>query len=220
MKNNFVIVYCGQKGMAATPEDAKRIIETFHGYGRHSNPTLIVNAQTSAKIDLIYTDDNAQCRDLRTTNCGANGIDFYPALADTLEEHERIYQERCEAEKRERIAKAEALKQQMLKEWNEPRRGWYSVSVEVSAHRIDDNMACRWFTFSGHIIANSKMDAYNKALDPSQNGPEDMCCERGLIYEGCSAWNSSNTEVLFLGMKTDYGYSVDAWEEAKRNGEL
>ena len=220
MKNNFVIVYCGQKGMAATPEEAKRIIETFHGYGRHSNPTLIVNAQTSAKIDLIYTDNNAQCRDLRTTNCGAKGIDFYPALADTLEEHERIYQERCEAEKRERLAKAEALKQQMLHEWNEPRRGWYSVSVEVSAHRIDGNMARRWLTFSGHIIANSKMDAYNKALDPSQNGPQDMCCERGLIYEGCSAWNSSDTEVLFLGMKTDYGYSVDAWEEAKKKGEI
>lgn len=220
MKNNFVIVYCGQKGMAATPEDAKRIIETFHGYGRPFNPTLIVNTQTSAKIDLIYADANAQRHDLRTTNCGAKGIDFYPSLADTLEEHERIYQERCEAEKRERLAKAEALKQQMLQEWNELRRGWYSVSVEVSAHRIDGNMARRWFTFSGHIIADSKMDAYNKALDPSKNGPEDMCCERSLIYEGCSAWNSSNTEVLFLGMKTDYGYSVDAWEGAKKNGEI
>ena len=219
MKNNFVIVYCGQKGMAATPEGAKRIIETFHGYGRPNNPTLIVNNVSWILLNEWYKSPAVQ-HSLRTTNCGAKGIDFYPALADTLEEHERIYQERCEAEKRERLAKAEALKQQMLHEWNEPRRGWYSVSVEVSAHRIDGNMARRWLTFSGHIIANSKMDAYNKALDPSQNGPEDMCCERGLIYEGCSAWNSSNTEVLFLGIKTDYGYSVDAWEEAKKKGEI
>lgn len=220
MKNNFVIVYCGQKGMAATPEEAKRVIETFHGYGRPSNPTLIVNAQTEAKINSIYADANAQRRDLRTTNCGAKGIDFYPALADTLDEHERIYRERCKIEKRDRLAKAEALKQKMLQEWNEQRRGWYSVSVEGTALRPDGCCSRCWLTFSGHIIADSKMDAYNKFLDPSKNGPADMCRERGLSFENCSAWNSTRTEVLFLGMKTDYGYSVDAWEEAKKNGAI
>lgn len=220
MKNNFVIVYCGQKGMAATPEDARRIIESFHTYNNQSAPTLAISNYAEAKIQDIFSHVKGTILEFRTTNCGCKSIRFYPALADTLEEHDRIYQEQCEAEKRERIAKAEAREQQMLQEWYLPRKGWYSVSVEVAAHRINDNMARRWLTFSGHIIANSKMNAYNKVLDPSQNGPQDMCCERGLIYEGCSAWNSSNTEVLFLGMKTDYGYSVDAWEEAKKKGEI
>ena len=146
------------------------------------------------------------------------GIDFYPALADTLEEHERIYRERCDTEKQERIARAEAIKQQMLQEWNEPKRGWYSVCVEVTALTVNCNR--RWLTFRGHIIADSKMDAYNQAISPDKNGAPSMCAERGLTYEGCSAWNNNNTEVLFLGMKTDYGYSVDAWEEAKKNGEI
>ena len=72
------------------------------------------------------------------------------------------------------------------------------------------NMRRVYKTFSGYTIAESKMDAYLKAAN---HECQDLCAEKGLIFESCGEWNSGTTEVQFLGMKTDYGYSVEAWEE-------
>lgn len=243
MANIFFITYGGParnsntytpyKAIAKTADEAIAVINTWQTYGgkRDYASPIMVNATTEQKIRDLFRDGfgtypSGQPRTyvgLRTTGCGAWEIGFHPALADTLEEHERIYNEQREAAKAERKRLAEAAIQGRLAELNEQRRGWYhaelTVRAMVFAQKGNDYMTD--LTFSGNVIADSGADAYNKALDHVQRHPEELV-HRGNMAT-LHAWpdmTSHDYSFTFLGVKTDEGYSIEKWEEWKKNGEI
>lgn len=242
MANVFCITYGGRasngntyvpyKAIAHTADEAIAVINTWKTYGRKTTgDNLVVNDVAEKKIREIFTNGFVKNYDgsksvsttLRTTGCGAWDISFYPALADTLEEHERIYNEQREVARGMRIAQAKAVKELRLKKLNEQRRGWYhavlNIRMMVFNERGNDYFTDT--TFEGNIIADSGMDAYNKAVKHVQDHPEELT-HRGNIAV-LHAWgepDSSDFSFQFLGVKTDEGYSVEKWEEWKKNGEI
>lgn len=223
-------VWTPYKAIAHTADEAIAAINTWHSYGaeRCVNNLITVNAQTAEKIrsffaDGISTDKTKDCgyRTVRTTGCGAWSINFYPALADTIEEHERIYKEQREAAKQERLRLAEKTKQRRMAELMEQKRGWYHVELELclSVFNNHGNDYRTDQTFSGNVIANSGMDAYDKAV---KEITDEGFTHRGNIamLESWAEPTSHGYEFLFLGVKTDDGYSVEKWEEWKKNGEI
>lgn len=243
MANIFFITYGGParngntytpyKAIAKTADEALAVINTWQSYGgkRDYASPIMVNATTEQKIRDLFRDGfdtypSGQPRTyvgLRTTGCGAWEIGFHPALADTLEEHERIYNERREAAKAERKRLAEAAIQGRLAELNEQRKGWYhaelTIRAMVFAQKGNDYMTD--LTFSGNVIADSGADAYNKALDHVQRHPEELT-HRGNMAT-LHAWpdmTSHDYSFTFLGVKTDEGFSIDKWNEWKKKGEI
>lgn len=213
----YIIEYCGQTAMVSSVEESINAIQSFHNYGGKNNPLLVVNHNTLASLTELF--DKGSVRGskfpwLRTTNCGNKDIRFFEPLGDTIEEHEANYRAKCEAEKAERIRIAEEAKQRLLAEYNEVRRGWYRVEVSISALLVSNGRRVVR-DFVGKVVADSKMDAYNKAIAQM----DDYCAERGYIFESAEKWNSSLNDIEFLGMKTDEGYSLAAWEEFSKTDE-
>lgn len=243
MANNiFCITYGGRanngntyvpfKTIAHTADEAIAVINTWQTYGRKTTgDNLVVNEATAEKIRTLFRDgfgcypsgQPRTCETMRTTGCGAWDISFYPALADTLEEHERIYNEQREAAKAERKRLAEAAIQRRLEELNEQKRGWYhaelTVRAMVFARKGNDYMTD--LTFSGNVIADSGVDAYDKALKHVMEHPEELT-HRGNMAS-LHAWPdmvSRDYAFTFLGVKTDDGYSVEKWQEWHDKGEI
>jgi hypothetical protein len=243
MANIFCITYGGParngntyvpyKAIAHTADEAIAVINTWQTYGgkRDYASPIMVNATTEQKIRDLFRDGlgtypGGQPRTyvgLRTTGCGAWEIGFHPALADTLEEHESIYNERREAAKAERKRLAEAAIQGRLAELNEQRKGWYhaelTIRAMVFAQKGNDYMTD--LTFSGNVIADSGADAYDKALKHVMDHPEELT-HRGNIAT-LHAWpdmTSHDYSFTFLGVKTDEGFSIDKWNEWKEKGEI
>lgn len=243
MANVFFITYGGParngntytpyKAIAKTADEAIAVINTWQTYGgkRDYASPIMVNATTEQKIRNLFRDGfgtypSGQPRTyvgLRTTGCGAWEIGFHPALADTLEEHERIYNERREAAKAERKRLAEAAIQGRLSELNKQRKGWYhaelTIRAMVFAQKGNDYMTD--LTFSGNVIADSGADAYDKALKHVMDHPEELT-HRGNMAT-LHAWpdmTSHDYEFTFLGVKTDEGFSIDKWNEWHEKGEI
>jgi hypothetical protein len=242
MANIFCITYGGParngntytpfKAIAKTADEAIAVINTWKTYGRKTSAdNIVVNEKTAEKIRDLFRDGfgtypSGQPRTyvgLRTTGCGAWEIGFHPALADTIEEYERIYNEQREAAKAERKRLAEAAIQGRLAELNEQRKGWYhaelTIRAMVFAQKGNDYMTD--LTFSGNVIADSGADAYDKALKHVMDHPEELT-HRGNLAT-LHAWpdmTSHDYSFTFLGVKTDEGYSIDKWEEWKKNGEI
>lgn len=216
------------KAVVHTADEAIATINTWHTYGHHDE-FIVVNDVAEKKIRELFTNGfveqyggvKSNAATLRTTGCGCWDIVIRPALADTLEEHNRIYNEQREAAKAMRMAQAAAVKELRLKELNEQKRGWYHVELELRLSVFNDhgNDYRTDKTFSGNVIANSGMDAYDKAVKEVKN---EGFTHRGNIamLESWAEPTSHGYEFLFLGVKTDDGYSVEKWEEAKANGEI
>jgi len=243
MANVFCITYGGRasngntyvpyKAIAHTADEAIAVINTWQSYGgkRDYASPIMVNPTTEQKIRTLFRDglgcypsgQPRTCETMRTTGCGCWDISFYPALADTLEEHDRIYNERRMVARGMRMAQAKAVKEIRLKKLNEQKRGWYhaelTVRAMVFAQKGNDYMAD--LTFSGNVIADSGADAYDKALKHVMEHPEELT-HRGNMAS-LHAWPdmvSRDYSFTFLGVKTDDGYSVEKWEEWKKNGEI
>ena len=247
MTNNqaFCITYGGSTrdgrtfipytAIAHTADEAIAIINTWKTYGRKNSTQSIdnitVNERCEEKIRELFREGIKPEHQgqlilygtMRTTNCGAWDISFYPALGDTLAEHSRKYQQIREAAKQERLRKAEEYKQLRLAELNEQKHGWYHVSVEIRLYvfATHGNDYMPHMDYSCNLIADSGMDAYNKTVKYLEDHPEELT-HRGNMATLQSVCNptSSGYEFLFLGVKTDDGYSVEKWEEWKKNGEI
>lgn len=234
MTNVFFITYGGRanngntyvpyKAIAHSADEAIAVINTWKPYGRkNSADCIVVNERTAEKIRGLFRDgfgtypsgEPRTYAGFRTTGCGAWEIGFHPVMADTIEEHERIYNERREAARQDRMRQAEAAKQRRMAELHEQKTGWYHVELNIRlmvfARQGNDYIADT--TFTGDVIANSGMDAYGKALQHIQDHPEELT-HRGNIAT-LHAWgepDSSDYSFTFLGVKTDEGYSVDKWK--------
>lgn len=216
------------KAVVHTADEAIAVINTWHTYG-HYDEFIVVNDVAEKKIRELFSNgfvktyegDKSNAVTLRTTGCGCWDIIIRPALADTLEDHNRIYNEQREAAKQERLRKAEEARQRRLAELNEQKRGWYHVELELrlSVYNNHGNDYRTEQTFSGNVIANSGMDAYDKAVKEIKN---EGFTHRGniAILESWAEPTSHGYEFLFLGVKTDDGYSVEKWEELHKNGEI
>lgn len=242
MANNiFCVTYGGTdrygnrhnpyKAIAHTADEAIAVINTWKSYGSEKRESIVVNDRNAEKIRELFRDGFGtyatgmprQYMSLRTTGCGAWDISFYPALADTIEEHERIYKEQREAAKQERLRLAEEAKQRRMAELSEQKRGWWHVELDLtlSVFATRGNDYTTPSTFIGNVIADSGMDAYRKAVKHVEEHPHELT-HRGnaavLMY--CADPWSSGYECLFLGVKTDEGYSVEKWEEWKEKGKI
>ena len=239
MTNVFFITYGGRanngntyvpyKAIAHTADEAIAVINTWKPYGRkNSTDSIVVNERTAEKIRDLFRDGfgtypSGEPRTyvgMRTTGCGAWDIGFHPALADTIEEHERIYNEQREAAKAERLRQAEAAKQRRLAELNVQRRGWYHVELDVrlSVFAQHGNDYLTDITFEGNIFAESGADAYGKVVKHVLDHPEELT-HRGNIGS-LHAWgemDSGNFRFTFLGVKTDEGFSMEKWEKWQKN---
>lgn len=231
MTNVFFISYGGRanngntcvpyKAIAHTADEAIAVINTWKPYGRKSTTeNIVVNERTAEKIRTLFKDgfgtypsgEPRTYLGLRTTGCGAWEIGFHPALADTLEEHERIYNKQRETAKAERMRQAEAAKQRRLAELSEPRRGWYHVELdlELMVFATKGNDYITTSTFEGNIIADSGMDAYNKAVKYVQDHPEELTHRGNMaVLQFWAEPDGSGFRCTFLGVKTDDGYSVE-----------
>ena len=246
MTQSFFVCYSGTdrygnthmpyKAVVHTADEAIAVINTWKTYGKSAAGNsgglqIKVNAYAEKKIRGYFTTgvnvawDGYKTNHLsvRTTGCGCWDIIIRPALADTLAEHERIYNEQREAAKQERMRQAEAAKQLRLRELYQQRKGWYhvelGVKVMVFAQRGNDYFAD--LTFEGNIIADSGADAYDKAVRHVQDHPEELT-HRGNIGT-LHAWadmTSHDFTFTFLGVKTDEGFSIDKWNEWKEKGEI
>lgn len=216
------------KAVVHTADEAISVINTWHTYG-HRDEFIVVNETTEKKIRELFANGfvvpygggKSTAITLRTTGCGCWDIIIRPALADTLEEHNRIYNEQREVAKAMRMAQAAAVKEIRLKKLNEQKRGWYHVELDLclSVYNNHGNDYRTEKTFSGNVIANSGMDAYYKAVKEIKN---EGFTHRGniAILESWAEPTSHGYEFLFLGVKTDDGYSTDLWEEWHKNGEI
>jgi hypothetical protein len=218
------------KAVVHTADEAIAAINTWHTYG-HREEYIHVNDYTAGKIrELFENDIKPEHQDqqwcygrFRTTGCGCWDICFYPALADTLEEHERIYKEQREAAKQERMKAVEEARQRRLVELNEPKRGWYHASLEVRLY-VYANRGNDWMEYADYsctLIADSGMDAYNKVVEDAKTHPEKMMVRGNIaaLQSYCGP-TDGGFECTFLGVKTDDGYSTDLWEEWKAKGKI
>lgn len=236
MKNAFCITYGGRakngdtyvlcKAIAHTAEEAIAVINTWKSYGRKtSTDRIVVNATTAEKIRALFRDGfgtypNGEPRTyagFRTTGCGAWEIGFHPALADTIEEHERIYNERREAAKAERLRLAEEAKQRRMAGLMEPRKGWWHVELELElmVFATEGNDYVTHSTLEGNTVADSGMDAYQKAVKYVKDHPEELTHRGNMavlqFYAQPDGGNGLSYDCTFLGMKTDEGYRLEEW---------
>lgn len=218
------------KAVCHTADEAIAVINTWHTYGHHET-FIVVNDYAEKKIRELfdngfvktYYGGNSPVVTLRTTGCGCWDIIIRPALADTLEEHERIYNEQREAAKQERMRQAEAAKQRRLAELNEQKRGWYHVSLEMRLY-VFANRGSDWMEnadYSCNLIADSGMDAYDKVVKYVQDHPQELTVRGNItaLQSYCGP-TDGGFKCTFLGVKTDEGYSVEKWEEWKKNGDI
>ena len=228
------------KAVVQTADEAIAVINTWKTYGKKDSTEqwnqITVNAQTEKKIreyfskGVVTTWEGYKLDHLsvRTTGCGCWDIIIRPALADNMDDHERIYNEQREAAKAERMRQAEAYKQKRLAELNEQRRGWYHVSLEIKLYvfRNKGNDYMPVCNYSCTLIADSGMDAYDKTFEYLREHPNELqtkgMSNRGdmAVFQSACNPTSHDYEFTFLGVKTDDGYSVEKWQEWHDKGEI
>lgn len=225
----FVFVYFDDKCLCSHPEEAIRFINEL----QYRGVNLICNNNCSVRIKALFEGDivyypsgyinyikyNKETipgfSELATTGCSTTRIKFYPALADTLEEHEMLYRNKLEEEKQKRLKDNEQRINKRIIELNEQRKGWYAVSLtfdrSIYSHGdfkyVDSD-------FSGKIIAESGMDAYIKTVDHLKKSIDILPGSQYPVAHSSRFW------FEFLGVKTDDGYSVDVWNEWKSKGQI
>lgn len=223
------------KAVVNTADEAIAVINTWKTYGKKDSTNeweqITVNAQTERKIreyfangvDKTWEGYKLDYLSVRTTGCGCWDVIIRPALADTLEEHERIYKEKREAAKQERMKAIEEARKRRLVELNEQKRGWYHVSLELRLY-VFANRGNDWMEdadYSCNLIADSGMDAYDKVVKYVKDHPQELTVRGNItaLQSYCGP-TDGGFECNFLGVKTDEGYSIDLWEEWKAKGEI
>ena len=238
MANVFFITYGGYakngnkyvpyKAIVHSPEEAIATINTWKSYGRKNSTApgdcIVVNEVTEKKIRALFANglgtypngESCSYVGVRTTGCGAWEIGFTYPLADTLQEHERIYNERQKAREAARKEREHEIQREREVALSEVRRGWYHVEMDITlyvfARHGNDYFANT--TFCGTVLAESGADAYDKALSEMEKNPMLYHGNPTFVHAIPDAW-SDDFSFTFLGMRTDDGYSVEEWEKWK-----
>ncbi len=133
--------------------------------------------------------------EIATTGCGMSRIMCYKPLASTLEKHNEILALNKENKAQEEAEKRQEREQAHLSEMYEPLKGWYVVTVTGNAFKIRGNDGS--VTKSVKVLAENKMDAYNKAVQHlEENPPKNVM--NWLHFE-----SSRSALIEFVGVWTD-----------------
>lgn len=206
-QGNMCVPY---KAIVSSFDEAVNTIETWHTYGKNVRPTLIANDYCKQKLTEVFAGRIELPISISITNCGCYVVTIEKGLADNVAQHEeladqeRLYQAQIAAKKRE------TEKYFKFKVYNKVAKGWYFVSIPLTLHDYE----CRtsYKTFTTYVLANSKIDAINKTTPEAEkyalnNGGFTLA--KPISWEEC--------DVYFVGMKTDDGFSLDAWKEKYGN---
>ena len=171
MDKKFVFVYFGQKALCSTPEEAFHFINNLY-YRGNSKSKLICNKRCMAQIWKLFAGLklNNGNGELWTTGCSTTRIKVYPALADTLNEHERIYAEKAAAAKAERLRENEKRLNGINAELDKQQRGKYYVCLTYG-QRDYNTFKTKLCKFEGSVLADSGRDAYTKLVKYIENAP-------------------------------------------------
>lgn len=243
MKNVFFITYGGRakNGNSYTPyqaiahsaSQAIAIINTWKTYGRKNSTDpadrIEVNEVVKKKIQALFRDgfgtypsgEPRTYMGVRTKGCGAWEIGFCSALADTVEEHNRIGKEIYKMQEQKHKEARKEYEQRRLAELNEQRRGWYRVEIRFTIGIIA-NFKFAERTLSGYFLADSGADAYRKVVKYLESCPPEVVNFHGeaTVLHAYAEMTSDDFSFTFLGVKTDDGYSVEKWNEWKAKGEI
>lgn len=236
----ILFVYFSKKQMCETAEQAIEFINGLKFRNQENQRSICVNEHTEKMLRAAF-DTEWQTNDygksyilikgmfpiytleIATTGCGNSRIYGYKPLGKTVEEHDAVVTARREAELLRQKAILNEKREARMLELNASRKGWYHVELDVRLDVFNDRgnnyMADK--TFSGDIIAASGMDAYNKAVEYVKRGPEEFSTRTTMgILQDYSDPYGDGFSFIFLGVKTDDGYSVEKWEEWKEKGEI
>lgn len=166
-------------------------------------PYILVETRTATCYDRHEYYDGFK---LRTTNCSNTSIKGYYPLADTVEGHNAELLRRQEEKRAKQKREREAYFMKRYAELSETRKGWYSVSLTYERMKIN-SMRMVESTFSGKCIADSGLDAYRKLIAEIEKDGE---ASFNAIYPDAK---SPCYEFVYLGVKTDDGYTYKEWED-------
>lgn len=96
-----------------------------------------------------------------------------------------------------------AVSEEDFKELTIERKGWYHVSIDIEYQEWTGHIHESCFT--GDVVANSMLDAYNKAKD-SDSGIRALIPRRAELTRVARI---EKTDIDFLGVKTDSGYIIE-----------
>jgi hypothetical protein len=204
--------FYNKKVILNSVEEAENWINNLHDHDNENERNIVVNNNMHCHLINIFADENEGMK-MQTTGCSPNSFIYcYPALADRTEEHEKLWFAR-EAERKMK-KKAEFEKRQVErksafaereKELKSMPKGWYEVVISYlySSH-VTLRMHKDTKSFEG--IAENGWEAYHKVLDQLKKK------YNGFLHD----WDDIlEVDISFLGMRTDEGFSVKAWSEAK-----
>lgn len=209
--------YYNKKAILNSVEEAETWINNLHNHGNEDERNLVVNDSTHRHLVNIFSKEDEGMK-MQTTGCSPDSVIYcYPALADSTEEHERIWftreaerkaQEQEEREKKQAERKtAFAIREKELKAMP---KGWYEVVISYF-YTSNMTMRLRKKTESFEGFADNGWEAYHKVLDQLEQKHNGFLHEYDTILDA---------DIAFLGLKTDNGYSIDAWAKAKAEGAI
>lgn len=216
--------YYNKKAIFNSVEEAETWINELHDHDNESERSISVNDSIHCHLVNIFSKEDEGMK-MQTTGCSPdNFIYCFPALADTVEEHEKLWfarevehkaQEQAEHTKKQadfekRQAERKAAFAVREKELKAMPKGWYEVVISY-LYTSKTTMCPHKNTESFKGIADNGWDAYHKVLDLLKQKYNAFLHEYDTILDA---------DIAFLGMKTDNGYSIDAWAKAKAEGAI
>ena len=214
--------FYSKKVILDSVEEAENWINNLHDHDNENERNIVVNDNMHCHLANIFADENEGMK-MQTTGCSLDSFIFcFPALADTVEEHERLWfareaerkaQEQTKHEKKQtefekRQAERKAAFAVREKELKAMPKGWYEVTVSYlySSH-VTLRMHKETKSFEG--VAENGWEAYHKVLDQLKKK------YNGFLHD----WDDIlEADISFLGMRTDEGFSVKTWSKAKAKG--
>lgn len=201
--NEFKVVinYFDKTELISTAHEAINFINKLSYRGNSHSITCNEHTQ-KILIDLFNGENLPQYGkpfqsyySVATTGCGNTNVNLYLALADTLEEHNEILAKEKKEKESEEIQKREQRNQEYLEMMHEIQKGWYIVTVTGLAFKIRGNDGK--ITKSVKVLAENKMDAYNKSIKHLEENPPKN------VMNFYSFESSRSALIEYVGVWTD-----------------
>ncbi len=162
-------------GISANQSTIKNLENYFLGENPYMNKTL--------KAGFAY--------EIATTGCGTSRINCYRPLGTTLERHNQVLEERKIQAKKE----ADDNFQRKMNEMYQTEKGWYVVQLDTfEIDTVKGGHKARYTNW--RVLANSPMDAYNKAVDCAD--------EKGFFWHAAA----TSCQIDFVGEWSDLAEEI------------
>lgn len=183
LKRKYVFVYFNKIEICSTPEQAIYFINSL--INPRSAKQLKCSETAECRIYAIFfgeivkneggTVDYFIYKDkkypglnmLQTTGVGSTHIKYYPALADTLEEHNRLIQAQIEKMNLEKFEESKKLLDEHRQELSEIKEGIYAVRYYfyLTVYTNERGTIKGIELYKGNFFAKSGYDAYEKTVE-------------------------------------------------------